>query len=233
LKLPATHYLLFQLKTNDKIVVIGAVGSALNILYQIKDAIERFYYSAEIAGIIIDDQNAGDKVGDFKVLGSTKAIQRILSDTDYGFIFCLYRMDKMKERFDLFKSFGIPDDRLINFIHPLAYVSPDITLGTGNVFLSNTTILSGVRIGNCNIINSNITVEHNSEIGNGNFLSANVCIGSKVKIGDHCFVGLNTSVRENVKLGDDVFVGMHSLVLNDFSDVSIAGVPAKIIKSKG
>jgi len=51
-------------------------------------------------------------------------------------------------------------------------------------------------------------------------------VGSKVKIGNHCFVGLNSSIRENVKLGNNLFVGMHSLVLSDFSDCVVAGVPA-------
>jgi serine acetyltransferase len=57
-----------------------------------------------------------------------------------------------------------------------------------------------------------------------------VCIGANVKMGNHCFIGLNSSVRENVILGDNVFVGMHSLVLNDLSNISVAGVPAKTLK---
>jgi sugar O-acyltransferase (sialic acid O-acetyltransferase NeuD family) len=220
------------LKKIDKIVVIGAVGTALNILYQIKDAIENFQYPAELKGIIIDDREAGWKAGDFTVIGTGNEIQKFLKETDYKFIFCLYRMDKMKDRYDLLKSYRIPEERMVNFIHPLVYVSSDLIMGKGNVILSNTTIQTGVGIGNNNIFNSGITIEHNSVIGNGNFLSANSCIGSAVKICNHCFIGLNSSVRENVTLGDNVFVGMHSLVLNDFENVSVAGVPAKILIRK-
>lgn len=220
------------MKPIDRIAVVGAIGTALNILYQIKDAIESYNYPAELAGIIIDDLQPGTKVGDFEIIGSSKDIQRFLKETDYRFIFCLYRLDKMVERFELFKSYKIPDDRLSNFIHPLAYISPDLQLGRGNVILSNSTVQSGVKIGDNNIINSNITIEHDTVIGCGNFLSANACIGAKVNIGNHCFIGLNSSVRENIRLDDNVFVGMHSLVLNDFSDVYVAGVPAKIIERK-
>ncbi len=218
------------MKTNKKIVVIGAVGTALNILYQLREAIEKFSYPVELAGIVIDDKAPGTNVGDFKVIGCAKDIPRLLLDRNLVFIFSLYRMDRMKERYDLLRSYNIPDERLTNFIHPLAYVSPDIQFGYGNVILSNTTIQSGVKIGNSNIINSNITIEHDTVIGDGNFISANACVGANVNIGSHCFIGLNSSVREGVRLDDNVFVGMHSLVLSDFGNVSVAGVPAKIIK---
>jgi sugar O-acyltransferase (sialic acid O-acetyltransferase NeuD family) len=221
------------LKTNKKIAVIGSVGTALNILYQIKDAIEKYSFPAEIAGIIIDDHKPGEITGDYKVIGSTKDISRLLITTDLVFIFSLYRMEKMKERFELLESYKIPDERFTNFVHPLSYVSPDFKIGKGNVILSNSTVQAGVKLGNFNIINSNISIEHNTVIGDGNFISANACVGAKVTIGNHCFIGLNSSIKENVILDDNVFVGMHSLVLGDFSNVRVAGVPAKILIQKG
>jgi UDP-3-O-[3-hydroxymyristoyl] glucosamine N-acyltransferase len=132
----------------------------------------------------------------------------------------------------LLESYKIPNDRFVNFIHPLAYISPDNNIGKGNVILSNSSLEAGVKIGDNNIFNSNITIEHNSSIGNGNFFSANSCIGANVNIGNNCFFGLNSSVRENVTLSGNVFVGMHSLVLNDFGNVQVAGVPAKIKERK-
>lgn len=220
------------MKTIDRIVVIGAVGTALNILYQIEDAILNHNYPAKLEGIIIDDHETGSYVGDFLVIGSSKDIQQLIKDSDYKFIYCLYRMDKLEERFRLLESYNIPQERFVNFVHPLSYVSSDIVSGKGNVIMSNTSIQSGVHLGNNNIINSNITVEHNCSIGNGNFLSANSCIGSNVSIRNYCFIGLNSSVRENVILGDNAFIGMHSLVLKDFKEVTVAGVPAKITMRK-
>jgi sugar O-acyltransferase (sialic acid O-acetyltransferase NeuD family) len=216
----------------QKIVVIGAVGTAINIVYQIKDAILRHNYPAELEGIIIDDSKPGSSVREFPVIGSSKDIKRLIKNTNCRFIFCLYNMDKMKERYNLLQGYNIPHERLINFVHPLAFTSPDLQLGTGNVILSNSTIQAGVRLGDSNIINSNVTIEHDTSIGNGNFFSASVCVGAKVKIGNHCFIGLNTSIRENVIFNENVLVGMHSLVLNDFSNVSIAGIPAKPLKKK-
>jgi acetyltransferase-like isoleucine patch superfamily enzyme len=212
-----------------KIALIGAKGTALNILFQVHDAIMRYAYPMEIEGIIIDNQIPGDSVGPFKVIGSTLDITKFINETDLSFIFCLYRMDKMKERWDLLQRYKIPPDRMPNFVHPLSYNSADLQLGNGNVILSNSTIQAGVKLGNNNIINSNVTIEHDTVLGNGNFIAANTCIGSHVSIANHCFLGFNSSLRENVILGDKVFVGMHSMVLEDFDDCRVAGAPARKI----
>jgi sugar O-acyltransferase (sialic acid O-acetyltransferase NeuD family) len=220
------------LKAFDKIVVIGAVGTAMNILYQIKDAILNYNYPGVLEGFIIDDPDTGNSILDFKVIGTSKMIKKILADTDFKFIYSLYHKDKMEERYSLFESYSIPQERLANFVHPLSYASLDLQLGTGNIILSNSTIQSGVKIGNNNIINSNVTIEHNTSIGNGNFFSANSCVGSNVKISNHCFVGLNSSIRENTKLDNNVFIGMHSLVISNYNNVAVAGVPARPIIRK-
>jgi sugar O-acyltransferase (sialic acid O-acetyltransferase NeuD family) len=212
----------------DRIAVIGAVGTAFNIISQIKDAISRFGYPAEIAGIIIDDKEAGSLIGDFPVIGSTGDLKMLCMDKNVKFIFSLFHMDKMKERLALLKSYNISDERFANFIHPLAYVSPDVKTGYGNVILSNSTIQAGVRIGNFNIINSNVTVEHDAEILEGNFISANACIGASTLIGRSVFIGLNSTIREHTQLTEDVFIGAHSLVINNMKSCRAWGSPAVV-----
>lgn len=216
------------MKTVERIVFIGSAGTSINILYQIKDAINNFNYPAEIVGIIDDYIKPGEKISEFSVIGSTKVIQDLLRDTKLRFLFCLYRMDVMKERSDLLHSLNIPQDRFINFIHPLSYISPDIRLGNGNVILSNATIHSGVKLGNNNIINSNVVIEHETTIGDDNFIAACACIGSKVSIGNTCFIGLNSSIRENILIANEVYIGMHSLVIENAIEKSLVyGIPAK------
>lgn len=215
------------MKRIDKIAVIGGTGTALNILYQLKDAIRNYGYPAELEGAIFDYPEKFTQGDEFKIIGSTNDIQGLIKETDLKFIFCMFRMDKMKERFDLLNSYRIPVDRIAGFTHPLAYVASDIQCGSGNIILSNSTIQSGVKLGNNNIINSNVTIEHETVLGNGNFVSANACIGAKVTVGSHCFIGLNSSIRENVRISDSVLIGMHSLVLKDIANGVAAGVPAK------
>jgi sugar O-acyltransferase (sialic acid O-acetyltransferase NeuD family) len=210
----------------NRIVIIGSEGTARNIIEQLQDAIVNHGYPAELAGIVVDIYKKGTVISGSKVLGGTGYISELLDDESLRFIFALYKPEKMKERYELLMSYGIPPERFVNFIHPLSYVAGSVKMGRGNVLMSNSSLQSGVILGDFNIINTGITVEHEAHIGNGNFLAANCCIGSKVKVGNHCFVGLNSSVRENVRLGNNVFVGMHSLVLDDFDNCIVKGVPA-------
>jgi len=209
-----------------KVVIIGAVGTALNIIEQIIDSGNRYNEIVEPAGIIIDTFIKGTLVSGIPVLGGLKDIPGLLKYNDIYFIFALYKPEKLQERFNLLKTLKIPQRRFTNFFHASSYVSKSFKCGIGNVILSNSTVHSNVVFGNFNIINSNVVVEHDTILGDGNFLASSSCVGSKVKIGNHCFVGLNSSIRENVKLGNNLFVGMHSLVLSDFSDCVVAGVPA-------
>ena len=212
-----------------KIAIIGGIGTARNIIFQIQDAIKKYNYNIEIAGIIIDKPELLSNMPKYEVLGYTSDIKKLLENTDLYFVFCLYRMDLMKERWDLLLSYRIPESRLINFFHPLSYVCENIKTGTGNIILSNSSIQSNVVLGTGNIINSNVTIEHDTLIGNGCFISANACIGAGVSIGNNCFIGLNSSIRENTVIGNNVFVGMHSLVIDNAENCKLAGIPAKKI----
>jgi UDP-3-O-[3-hydroxymyristoyl] glucosamine N-acyltransferase len=214
----------------EEVFVIGAEGTALNIIEQIRDASQNHSGTLDVAGIIIDSFPRGALIAGIPVIAGTGDIKRLIKESSLKFIFALFKPEKMKERYDLLESFGIPRERFADFIHPLSYFAQSAARGIGNIILSGASVHSNVVLGDFNTICSGVTIEHDSKIGNGNFFAANSCTGSKVKTGNHCFFGINSSVRENVILGDNLFTGMHSLVLNDFSDCTIAGVPAHIIR---
>ncbi len=213
----------------NKVAIIGAVGTALNILEQIKNARDNFDYPLDPVGVIIDTFSKGELISEVPVIGGLKDLQTICKIKDLGFIYALFKPEILKERYILLKELNIPINRYLNFFHPLAYISSTIKFGHGNVVLSNSTIQAGITMGDFNIINSNVVIEHDTRIGNGNFFAAGSIIGAHVHVGNHCFTGLNSSIRENVILRNEVFVGMHSLVLENFSKCRVAGSPARII----
>lgn len=54
-----------------------------------------------------------------------------------------------------------------------------------------------------------------------------------ILIGDDCWIGTNVFIKEGVVLGDDCIVAANSVVTKSFPSGSIiAGIPAKIIKTK-
>jgi len=211
----------------DKVIIVGAIGTARNIIEQINDARDNHGYGMEIRGILIDTFTVGTQINGVNVIGSTDDIIKYIKEADTKFLFCLHKPELLADRFQLLKSYRIPLDRFTNFIHPFSYIAKSSNIGRGNIILSNSTVQSNVKLGNFNIINSNVTIEHETKIGNFNFIAANSCIGATVKIGNTNFFGLNTSIRENVKIGNNVFTGMNSLVLDDYSDCVIYGSPAK------
>jgi len=211
----------------ENIIIIGCVGTALNIIEQILDAKENYSLKIHLHGIVVDSFNKGSLISGVPVIGKTNDIPIFLKDKSINFLFALFKPDMMKERYKLMGKYKIPLERYANFIHPLSYISGSSAMGHGNVILSNSTIQSNVKMGNFNIINSNVTIEHETNLGNGNLIAANSCIGAKVDIGNCCFLGLNSSVRENVTLGNNVFAGMSSLIVNDFSNSRIKEHPAK------
>ena len=211
----------------DKIIIIGGLGTALNIAEAITDAIEKFNYQAELLGFA-NDILENKLIGDFPIVTSIAKIQELFIYDDIKFIYALYKPDLMLERTKMFEKLSIPPKLQINFIHPSAYISKSSSMGYGNVVLQNSTIQSSVSIGNNSIISSNCVIEHDSVIGNNNFVAAGSIIGSKVKIDNSCFVGLNSTIRENTSLATNTFLGMGSLLLDNTSQNEIwYGVPAR------
>jgi len=212
----------------NKIVIIGAAGTALNIAEQIIEANRNLNYPDSLLGIAIDDESLGKSINGIPVLCKTREIKTKLPDTDIKFIFALYKPEKMKERIDLLYSYNIDPGRFTNFIHPSVYIAPSVKLGTGNVILSNSSVESNVNLGNFNIICSNVVIEHDTGINNNNFLAASCCIGSFVKIANGCFIGLKSAVREHVKINNYAFTGMGSNVLHDINEYEVVfGNPAR------
>lgn len=56
--------------------------------------------------------------------------------------------------------------------------------------------------------------------------------GAKVIIGDNCFIGPGAKIIKPVIIGNNVKIGANAVVTKDFpmNNVTIAGVPAKIVK---
>lgn len=210
----------------EEILIIGGVGTSLNVAEQINDAFYNYNNPQRVVGFCIDSFPVNDCINDIPVVCNTNTLKDYLKQNkSYKVIFCLFRPDLMQERYELLVGLNIDNDRFTNFIHPTSYVSSSVSLGIGNVILSNSSIQSNVNIDNYNIINSNVCIEHDSSLGQANFIAANVVLGAKVLIKDYNFIGLNASVREDVML-DNVFVGMHSAVLSNYSNARIWGIPA-------
>lgn len=215
-----------------KIIIIGGKGTAVVIAEQILDARERYDMDVEFIGFAFDDESFGGEINGYPILCKTTEVKHKYADKeDVFFVYSLYRSDIIKERIDLLTSYGIPENRFLNFIHPSAFVARSVKMGYGNIILANTVVNPNVEMGNYNTFNSTVLIGHDTKIGNNNFFAGHSCIGSNIKIRNGVFIGLNASIRNFVELNDFSLVGMSSNVVKDIEvGKTVVGNPARVIK---
>lgn len=133
------------------------------------------------------------------------------------------------------KIFGI-NGKIRFMVHYTSSVS-------GNVIIGKNVVSSFAISGGCYIQGINgIILGDNTIFAPGvKIISANhqkddynqYVKNAPVKIGKNCWLGANSIILPGVELGDNVIVGAGSVVSKSFGDnVTIAGVPAKIILQK-
>jgi sugar O-acyltransferase (sialic acid O-acetyltransferase NeuD family) len=212
-----------------KVIIIGGKGTAVDIGEQIVNAREHFNANVELLGWAVDDESLGPEINGYPVLCKPRELVEKYDDPEIKLIFSLYRADKMEERVNLLKSYGIAPSRFANFVHPLAYVSKSVTLGVGNVVLSFAGIFPNVRMGNHNILYPRSFIGHDTRVGDNNFF-VGAGVGSETVIGNGVFMGMNSTITGNVTIGDYAFVGMCSNVIKSVEPRQMVfGNPARSV----
>ncbi|MDO9578406.1 MAG: hypothetical protein Q7J16_11020 [Candidatus Cloacimonadales bacterium] len=213
-----------------KVIILGGLGNGSVIANAIIDANQRGYDEIGFAGYLNDREPTGSKIEGLPVLGKLSDVKTFLEQGFY-FINTIYRIDGQQERIELFQNLQIPDSALATFIHPLAYVAPNVELGAGCVAMPNAAISSGVKLGKCCLVMVNATIGHNNTIGDHCHFAAQSCTSSFVEIADGVHLGLNCCVRENLKIGRNSTLGMGSVLLENIGNNEIwAGNPARFIR---
>jgi sugar O-acyltransferase (sialic acid O-acetyltransferase NeuD family) len=213
-----------------RIIMMGGLGNASVIAAAIQDARRRGRDEWDVAGYVNDRLQVGDEIEGLPVLGGLDSVPRLL-DQGYYFINTIYRIDGQDLRIALFEKQGIPDERLATFVHPMAYVAGNVTLGPGTVVMPHAAVTAGTRIGRCCLVMIGAFIGHNNDVGDYGHFAAHCCVGSYLKIGRGVHIGLNASVRENLTLGDCSSLAMGGVLVNNMKEYEIwVGVPAKLLR---
>jgi len=212
-----------------RILILGGGGNASVIGYAILDASIRGQSDLEFCGFINDRDNVGEIEG-YPVFGGLKDIPGLL-DSGFFFINSIGKIGHQKNRIELIDSLPIPPERWVTFIHPLAYVAPNVMIGHGSVVMPHVSISPGTVIGNHTRIMINAVIGHNNKIGNHCFFAASSCVGAHITIGDGVFISLNSTIREYLTLGNHSTLGMGAVLTKDVGDNEIwVGNPAKCLR---
>lgn len=213
-----------------KVVIFGGLGNGSVIANAIKHANLMGYNELECVGFLNDRTPVGENIDDFPVLGTFKDAQKFVYD-GYYFINTILRIDGQEERIGMFKQMGLTDDRLATFVHPTAYLAPNVVLGPGTVIMPHVCVSSGTKFGRGCLVMVAATVGHDNTIGDFCHIAAQACVGSYLKIDEGVHIGLNSTIREELTIGKYATIGMGAVLTKNVGEREIwAGNPAKFLR---
>lgn len=213
-----------------KILILGGLGNGSVIANAIDHANKIGYNEWTFEGYLNDRIPIGECIETYPVLGRTSEVKKFI-DEDYYFINTIFRIDGQKERLNIFAELNIPDSRLAVFVHPMAYVAPNVLLSPGTVIMPHVSVSSGTKFGKSCLVMVGATVGHDNEIGDYCHIAAQACIGAYLKIGVGVHIGLNATIRENLVIENYATIGMGSVLTKNVGESEIwVGNPAKFLR---
>ena len=202
---------------SKKVLILGGEGNGTIIANAMLDANRRGYDEYVCCGLLNDGNPVGTIIDSFEVVGSIKKDFKRFLDEGYYFINAILRIDGNKQRIQMVEELHIPEDRLATFVHPTAYVAPNVQLSPGCVIMPLVTMSSNTKLGDI--------------IGDYCHISSHACVGSFLNIGRGVHVGLNATIREHLTIGEFATVGMGAVLTKNVGVEEIwAGNPARFLR---
>lgn len=133
---------------------------------------------------------------------------------------------------DFFESLGSPAERYATIIHPMAFVSPQSTVGPGSVVLGGCMIGPDTRIGNWTCLLQNVTMGHDGVIEDYCWVTAGATFSGNCRVGYNSYIGTNSTIVNGAKLGRQCLIGAGALILKDVPDQEIwVGNPGRKLET--
>ena len=213
-----------------KVAILGGLGNGAIVAAAIEHARRMGATDLEVAGFLNDRTEVGTLIDMFPVIGKVSDAKRLL-DEGYWFINTILRIDGNRERIAMFENLGIPDDRLVTFVHPMAYVAPSVQLGAGCIIMPNVSMSPGTKLGKGCFMMVGSMMGHDNVVGDFCHIAAQAAVGSYLTIGKGVHIGLNATVKENLTIGDYATLGAGAVLTKNIGEGEIwAGNPAKFLR---
>lgn len=210
-----------------KIYVIGAGGLGREVIRYITD-INNIRLTYDISGFIDEaDNKAGTICDGYPVYSFSDLTKDVSGDLCVCAVASpdakMHLVSKAKEKGLLFQ----------NIIHPLAYISYNLTALEDVIIGPYCCIGPNVSLCNHVCINPQCGIGHDSMIGDYSTLYWNVSIGGNVNIGMSCQIGSKAFIKQGITLGSYSTVGAGAVVVKNVEENStVTGIPAKELKEE-
>jgi sugar O-acyltransferase (sialic acid O-acetyltransferase NeuD family) len=214
-------------KDQKEIAIFGAGGFGLEVAMLIEQINEKTN-AWEIIGFFDDGIDVGKIINDYPVLGGINELNQW--GKKISIVIALGPPRIKKAVFEKIKNKNISHPVLI---HPNVVIgnSKYVSIGDGCIITAGNIITTNISIGKHVILNLACTVGHETKIGDFSSFMPGCNISGQVDIGAATFWGTGAKVINGKKVGNNVIIGAGSVVIKDiFDNVTVAGVPAEIIK---
>lgn len=121
-----------------------------------------------------------------------------------------------------------------SFIHKTVILDSTVEINDPVYILPGTNIMPFTKIARNVMISMGVNIAHHVIIAEGCFFSQGSNVGASIVIEDLAYMGIASTLMTGVKrIGENSLVGAGAVVIKDVpAHVVVAGVPAKIIKTK-
>lgn len=209
-----------------KLFIIGAGSVGGHVAQNIDTYSDKY----EIAGFYDDDDNKiGTEQYGFNVLGPVSDVLELKNQA----VIIGIALPKVKRKIATL----LAKNRSLIFpslIHNRAWISNDVSIGSGTVIYPNTSVNFGSKIGDFVVINMNCALGHHTQVQNFTSLAPGVNTGGHTKFGEAVDMGIGVSTVQEVTIGKNAVIGGQAMVTGDIPANSTAvGIPAKVINNKG
>ncbi len=213
-----------------KLLIVGGHGSgeiAMSIFEDINNTTDEW----DLAGYLSDINEPGQKLGKYKIIGTTEEILDYVNKEYYIHNALFFNAKDKKNRVDRFKTLDIPLEANATGVHPTAIVTPGVKMGSGVLVCQYSLIQVNCQIEDFVHIYSGSLVGHDSYISDYSTIGAHSIVGGRIVLGKGVHIGLNACIREDLTIGDFSIIGMGSVVTKNVDSYSIyVGNPARFLK---
>lgn len=221
---------LIGIKTDHRLVVIGAGGLSKQALPYIRKQQFSYFTSGPNAGTISKTIFVDETIKEPTTFAGFDVITSVddIPFDSFVFMICIGHPD-LRQRYHqkLVEKGGRP----INAVYKPA--DNKATMGKGNLILTHALLEIDSVMGDGNLINCYAGLFHDVRIGDFNEIMPGAKLLGGVQIGNGCRIGTNATILPNVRLGNGVVIGAGAVVTKNIDQPgTYVGIPARKIKDK-